>query len=168
MISEKSDEQKINIGFLFSCIALGISNGVYGILLNAQQKCTSPDESSEMVAITFLGAAIISVLKLLVQNKSNSVKAFRQTKKSFVFLIVCSLISSFAIHIFVYILPLVNVTLVYTFDNSGVLFLSVISSAIFFKEKLNKKNISGCVLLCSSLIAMTLADKIEMFIKDLI
>ena len=168
MISQKSDEQKITFGFLLCCIALGISNGIYGTLLNAQQECTSPEESSEMVALTFFGAAVISVVKLFLQNKSKALNAFKQTKKSLFFLIVCSLISSFAIHIFVYILPLVNVTLLYTFDSSGVLLLSVIASAIFFKEKLNKKNIAGCCLLCCCLIAMTLADYIEDFIVKLI
>lgn len=174
MISKKDDEaenkeehQKHRTFFLIICTLLGLANGMYGVLLNTQQELTGVAEKEEMVAVTFIGAAVISLVQLIAKEKKNAVKAFKQTKLSLVFLLLTALVSALAINALVIALDGIDTTLVYTFDNAGVLLLSALASAVFFKEKLSKLNIIGCVIMSLGLICMSQYSNIELFLKQL-
>lgn len=166
--SDKNRKEKLSSRFIVSCFGIAIGNGIYGTLLDAQQRVMGPNEREEMVAITFLGCAIFSLIKLIVQNPKNLKAPFIQTGKSTVYLIVSAIISGLAIQVYVVVLPLVDLAVLYTIDNSSVLFLSFVLSVVVFKEKLTKKNILGCILLCVLLAAMATSDKIETFILNCI
>ena len=174
MISQKeeSEENKEEFKkhrkfFLIICTCLGLANGFYGVLLNTQQELTGVGEKEEMVAVTFVGAALISLVQLIVKEKKNTLKAFRQTKKSLIFLLLTALVSALAINALVIALDGIDTTLVYTFDNAGVLLLSAIASAVFFKEKLSKLNVIGCIIMSIGLICMSQYANIEDFIASL-
>ena len=158
MVSYRKEEKesKKSRGFLLCCFALGICNGAYGVLFDAQQRLTGADEKEEMVALTFGIAATICFILLLAKEKKATLPAFRQNRRSLVYLIACSLVVASAINLLVYILRLVDVTLLYTLDNAGVLLLSVLASAIFFKEKLSKLNIIGCITMCIALVCVSI------------
>ena len=47
----------------------------------------------------------------------------------------------------VFISAFIDVNLLWTFNNSGVLVFSVIASAIIFKEKLTKSNMVACAII---------------------
>ena len=174
MISKKDDEaenkeehKKHRVFFLTICTLLGLANGLYGVLLNTQQEVTGVAEKEEMVAITFIGAALISLVQLVVKEKKNTLKAFKQTKLSLIFLLLTALVSALAINALVIALEGVDSTIVYTFDNAGVLLISAVASAILFKEKLSKLNIIGCLIMSVGLICMAQYANIESFIIGL-
>jgi drug/metabolite transporter (DMT)-like permease len=163
----KDEHKKHRTFFLIICTLLGLANGLYGVLLNLQQEITGVSEKEEMVAVTFIGAAVISLVQLLIKEKKNTLKAFRQTKLSLTFLLLSAGVSALAINALVIALEGVNETVVYTFDNAGVLLLSAIASAVFFKEKLSKLNIAGCLLVSVGLAFMGGYEFIESFIAGL-
>ena len=175
MISKKEDEsenreehKKHRTFFLIVCTLLGLANGLYGVLLNVQQEITGVSEKEEMVAVTFIGAAVISLIQLVYKEKRDTLRAFRQTKLSLTFLLLTAAISALAINALVIALEkLDDATIVYTFDNAGVLLLSAIASAIFFKEKLSKLNVIGCIIISIGLICMSQYSNIEIFLKGL-
>lgn len=172
----KEELKKHKTFFLIICALLGLANGLYGVLLNLQQELTGhldlegnliAPEKEEMVVITFIGAALISLVQLLVKEKKNTLKAFKQTKLSLTFLLLAAAVSALAINALVIALEGVNETVVYTFDNAGVLLLSAIASAVFFKEKLSKLNIAGCLLVSVGLAFMGGYELIEDFIAKI-
>jgi drug/metabolite transporter (DMT)-like permease len=175
MISNKEEDaenkeefRKHRTFFLIVCTLLGLANGLYGVLLTVQQQVTGVSEKEEMIAVTFVGAALISLVQLIIKEKKNTLQAFRQTKKSLIFLLLTALVSALAINALVIALAFdIDATLVYTFDNAGVLLLSAIASAVFFKEKLSKMNVIGCIIMSAGLICMSQAGNIEAFIKGL-
>ena len=158
MISRKKEEAAFTQKgmFLFACAGLALFNGAYGALLNVQQQLTSPAEKEEMVAVTYLSAMLISSIILLIRSPQKFLSAMAQSKKSVIYLLSCSIIVALAINLMVYILPLINVTILYTFDNAGVLLLSVLFSCIFLKEKLSVLNWLGCAAMCLALIGISI------------
>lgn len=158
MISRKKEETAFTQKsmFLLACAGLAFFNGTYGALLNIQQRLTSPAEKEEMVAVTYFGAMLISGFFLLLRSPKNFFSAMAQSKKSFIYLLSCSVIIALAINLMVYILPLLNITVLYTFNNAGVLLLSVLFSCIFFKEKLSVLNWIGCTAMCLALIGISI------------
>lgn len=163
----KEEHKKHRTFFLIICTLLGLANGLYGVLLNTQQELTGVAEKEEMVVVTFMGAALISLIQIIVKEKKNTLEAFRQTKMSLIYLLLTALVSALAINALVIALEGANATLVYTFDNAGVLLLSAIASAILFKEKLSKLNIIGCIIMSIGLICMSQYANIEAFLRGL-
>ena len=137
------------------CLLLGICNGTYGSLLDAQQRLLGTSEREEMVALTYLFAVLFSACALGFKKKKAFLSTFKQTKASLIFLIACSLIVATAVNLLVYLIPLVNITVLYTFDNAGVMLLSVIFSCVFFKEKLSVTNIIGCAIMCAAFVCLS-------------
>jgi len=158
MVSYRSEEKgsERKRGFILSCFALAVCNGLYGVFFDVQNRLTGESEKEELVALTFGLAATVCFVTLLLGEKKGTLRAFRQTKRSTVFLIACSLVVASAINLLVYILGLVDVTMLYTLDNAGVLLLSVLASCIFFKEKLSRLNIVGCAIMCVALACVTI------------
>lgn len=161
LVARKPGETYQNkLGFFVACFCLGLSNGIYGSLLDSQQRLTGVGDKEEMIAVTYFFAATISLIMLLVKEKKHTFSAFKQSKKSLVFFIAASLVVAFAVQLVVYTLSLIDTTILYTFDNSSVFLLSVLFSCIFLKEKLSKYNIIGCVTLCLALVCMALSEQL--------
>ena len=160
LISNKGKEAKASRGFWLAVSGLAISNGLYGSLLDVQQRITSVGEKEEMIAITFAGGALISLGMLALKLKGRTVSALKQTKASGLILLATSLVAAGAVHVLTFAIGLVDLAVLYTFYCSGVLMLSVLCSALFFGEKLSVKNIIGCVVMSVALVFMMGGDTI--------
>ena len=155
------EEKKAPIGLVFFlfCFGLGLCNGIYGICLTLQQQTAAAGgegNRDEMIIMTFLVAAIISLSTLIFKEKRSFIKAFRQNKMSALYLAGTSIVFALAINVIVIIIPMIPTTILYTFDNSAVLILSVLASCVFFKEKLSAKNIIGISIMVAALVSMNL------------
>ena len=157
LVSKKNEDAGVSDPrFYLFCGGLFLSNGIYGALLNIQQDVTGVSEKEEMVFLTFTVTALASVLIGLASQKKAFLQSFRQTKKSALFLLISSLATACAVNLLVLLIELIeDTTVLYTFDNSGVLLISVISSWLIFKEKLSRTNVIGCVLTCLGLIMIS-------------
>jgi drug/metabolite transporter (DMT)-like permease len=142
--------------FFFSVFSLAVVNGIYGGLINLQQAYTGEGQKDEMLTYTFLIAGIFSFIFLLIKKKGEAFKSFKQTRSSFLFMLGAALSSGFAINMLIIIAKYIDVNLLWTFNNSGVLVLSVIASAIIFKEKLTATNIAACAVIALTLVAVSL------------
>lgn len=137
------------------CILLFIANGVYGILLKVQSVYNEA-QSNEMVMITYGMMGVIALVQLIMQEKKNTLSAFKFNVKCVIPLAACLLSAGLAINMVVLILPLVDASVFYTVDNGGVLMLSAIYSVLFFKEKPTVYNVIGILLAVASITMLSL------------
>ncbi|MBQ8357170.1 MAG: hypothetical protein IJX39_05110 [Clostridia bacterium] len=158
LVSKKKGEKLGSGDLLFwvFCISLFIFNGAYGVLFDIQQNrwAATAESKNEMIMFTFATSAFINAIMGFVQRKKQFVTDFKQTRKSGIFLVLCSIATALAINLLVFIMPLIDITVLYTFDNAGVLLFSVLCSFVFLKEKLWVTNIIGCVLMGAGLVGM--------------
>ena len=183
LVSKKNDEAKdgeekktdLKSFFILSAF-LAIMNGLYGVIFvvhnglmtnvfsylgDSAAVATAVNQQKQLLVVyTFLGAAVISVIRLLITEKKNFGKAFIQTKKSALYIILASVVSALAINVLVLLVGVVNETVLYTFDNAGVMLLSALASAFIFKDKLTRTNIIGCVIMTLALLMMGGAETI--------
>lgn len=171
MVSYKEADSEEKRGamykFILLCAVLALANGMYGVLLDAQSRWTGEADKQLMVIYTFIGAAIISGAELCLTAKDKILKAFVQTKKSFVYLLLASFVAALAVNILVLVLGVVDTAVLYTFDNAGVMLLSALASALIFKDKLTRLNVTGCVIMTVALILVGGADFIQPWIEGL-
>ena len=150
-----SSSNKITPAFLLYSLCLGICNGVYAAILAIQQEYTGKSNKEELIMITFICAAAISFVLLLIK-KQNIFSALKQTKKSGAHLLIYALSAAFAVNSLVIIMLFdIETGVLYTVQNAGVMLLSVILSVLVFKEKLTKINVVGCILMSIGLVGIT-------------
>ena len=157
LVSKKDDEELVKRrSFWIACGGLALANGCYGTLLDCQQRLTGVSEKEEMVALTYTCAILLSAALLFGKAKKKVLPAMKQNKKSLFYLLGSSISIATATHMLVGLIDKIDLSILYTFDSSSVLILSVLCSWIFFKEKLSFMNMLGCVTMCASLICMSL------------
>lgn len=153
--------------FLIFCFALAICNGLYGIFLDVQDQVTGAGQKQLMIIYTFLGSAVIAAVKLLIAKGKAAPRAFLQSKRSLIHLSLAAIVSALAVNVLVLLIGVVDLTLLYTFDNAGVMLLSALASALIFKEKLSPLNITGCIVMALGLICMSQFAAIDTFFRNL-
>ena len=141
--------------FLPWCVLIFVTNGLYSILLNTQQAKMAGAQRNEMIVLTFLGMSILSAVIQLVRDKSVLTGGFRMSRKSLVYLLACCLSATIACHLVLYVLTLVDATVLFTIDNGGVLVLSVLYSCFLFHEKLTPVQIAGIVMATGSIVMLS-------------
>lgn len=142
--------------FLFWCAALFVSNGLYSILMNVQQLQMAGAERNEMIILSYVGLAILSAAMQLAKDPKALGKGLQIRGKALVYLLVCCTCATVAAHLMLYVLTLVDATVLYTIDNGGVLVLSVLYSRFLFKEKLSPAQIVAVVMATASIIMLSL------------
>ena len=142
--------------FLMWCGILFLSNGFYGVLMNEQQYRMAGAQRNEMIMLTFFGMACLTAVIQLFRDPKLLITGFRMSKKSALFLILCCAVAALGAHMTLYILTLVDQTILYTADNGGVLVLSVILSRVLFREKLTRWQLVGIALATASIVMLSL------------
>ena len=138
------------ISYFVFCVLLFLFNGLYGVLLKAQEQHNA-DESQEMVIVSYGLMGVIALIQLLLKEKKSTPKAFCFNKKSALYLAFFLIISGLAVNVLVLLLNIIDVTVLYTVDNGGVMMLSAIYSITLFKEKATPLKVIGIVIAVASL-----------------
>ena len=155
LISKKEGESEFKKGFWLASLLMAIANGVYGSFLNIQQRVTGADQKEEMLAVIFGVAVLVASTRLALQQKKDFFRVMKQSKVSTVYLVLCSVTVVAGLFLLTSLIGMMDLAILYTFDVSGMLVLSVICSCIFLKEKISLINVIGCVAMSMALICMS-------------
>lgn len=142
--------------FFFWCAALFLANGFYGVLLNQQQLIMQGQQRNEMIMLTFLGMAVLSLLLQLIQEPKALGRGLRMTPRALLHLLICCISAATACHLILYVLTRVDATILYTVQNGGVLVLSVLCSYVLFHERISKIQAAGIALSVVSIVMLSL------------
>ncbi|MBQ2977729.1 MAG: EamA family transporter [Clostridia bacterium] len=141
--------------FILWCIALFISNGMYSVFLNLQKVNANGAERNEMIMLTFLGMAVLYAIMLGAKNPKALIQGFKIPRKPLIYLFICCLSATLACHMMVYMLNIMDATILFSVSNGGILVLSVLYSFIIFKEKLSRNQIIGMIMAGTSLLVLS-------------
>ena len=142
--------------FLLWCAALFVTNGLFSILMNLQQRVMNGAERNEMIILTYLMMAVLYALWQGIRNRDAMIQGFRIKREPLLYLLLCCVSATVAAHLMLYLLTLVEAPVLYTIDNGGVLVLSVFYSCVLFREKLKAAQIAGIVLSVASIVMLSL------------
>lgn len=144
-------------GYFFWVTVLFLSNGTYGIVMDAQQRVTGADEHTEMIIILFFTSAVISLFYLLAGQKKKSGEAFRKMGgKAAVFALCSSLAATGSINLLVYLLSYVPASILYTIVNGGILIFSILLSRVVLKEHIKRSTVVGIGIAVVSMLLLNL------------
>ena len=150
---------KITPKFLLFSIGMFVTNGSYASILTLQQELSGESEKEELIIVTFSIGAAVSIIKLIAGGKRQH-NPFRMSLKAGINLLIYAFSAAFAINSLVIIMLLdINVGVLLAIQNAGVMLLSVVFSLVFFKEKMSKINVIGCVIMTIGLVGITIFEK---------
>ena len=152
---EGKTEKTAKKGFYLFCALLFLCNGLYSVFLK-MQSVACENESAEMIMLTFGLMGLTALIQLAAQAKGNTLRAFRQNRRSLPPLIACLLSAGLAINGLVAVLPRVNSVVFYTVENGGVLLLSCLYAVLLFHEKPAPKKVAGVVIAIVSITLLSL------------
>ena len=152
---EGKKEKTARKGFYIFCALLFLCNGLYSVILK-MQSVAAENESAEMIMLTFGIMGLVSLLQLAAAEKGNTLRAFRQNKRSLPPLIACLLSAGLAINGLMFVLPRVNSVVLYTVENGGVLLLSSLYAVFLFHEKPTPQKVAGIVIAIVSITLLSL------------
>ncbi len=136
---------------------LFIVNGLYGTLMAGQQRVMAGAQGNEMIVITFVSSALISLISLVFNRKKDTLKAFSMPAKAWGNAIGAGIVAALAVvQLMILINRVESLAVFYTIENGMVLVLTVVMSAIMFKEKLNRNVIIGIAISVASLVLLSL------------
>lgn len=148
------DFHAIKRGYFFWVVLLFFSNGFYGVLLDTQQRLY-PQERNEMIVITFVSSAVVSLLYLLVMQRGQFLKSFQMSGAAWAFAAGSSLCAAFAVFTLMFLLGYIPSYILYTIANGSILVLSTILCAVVLKEKITKMTVLGVLLSVFSIVLLS-------------
>ena len=157
-IGKKGEKLKDSVkkGFFALCLLQFCANGAYGTLLSVQERLTEGTENNGMTVVTYAVVFLLSVLLLASRRRERTMADLRLNRKSVACLIFCTGSVTAGIMILMHCLSLMNVAVLYTVENGGVLLLSVTLSAFLFREKMTVSKGIGIVLSVVSMVLLGL------------
>ena len=145
----------IKKGYFFWCTLLFLTNGFYGVLMDAQQR-SMPDERNEMIMVVFLSLGVISLGYLLFSQKGKIAGAFAMSGKTAAFASLSSLCAAFAVFLLMLLLKSVPSYILLTIINGGVLVFSAALSFVVLREKPTKMTFLGIAVSVLSIVLLSL------------
>ncbi len=152
-----NNRTSVQKGYAGWIVLLFIVNGLYGTLMAGQQRLMAGAQGNEMIVVTFLSSALISLISLIVNRRQDTLKAFRMSRKAWGSAVGAGVVAALAVvQLMVLINRVESLAVFYTVENGMVLVLTVVFSAILFREKLNRNVIIGIVMSVISLALLSL------------
>lgn len=143
-------------GYMGWVAALFLSNGAYGVLMDAQQRLCHQAESNEMIIVCFLSASLISLLCLLLGKRREFFSGFRMGAKAARFMLISSTAAAGAVYLKMVLLGMISVSILYTVQNGGIMVSLAVLSTLVLKEKLSRGTVTGIALALISIVLLGL------------
>ena len=139
------------------CLALFFANGLYGAINNLQTVVMDGAQRTEMLTILYLCSALAAIgMEAFRGQGKQLVEGFKMGKKSAIYLIITCLSATAAANLLLYILTLMESSILYTIDSGAVLVLSIIYSLVLFKEKPTWEQVVGMVIAVASIVMINI------------
>lgn len=151
-------KESVNIqkGFYGWVALLFFANGIYSTIVVAQQRWTDYAQRTEMIAVVFLAMAVVSLLYLIFGCKADIKTAFRLKKSCWCYALTSSVALCAAMNLLVILLGYVSASVLYPIQNSAILILLVLLSALHLKEKIGKPIVIGIVFAIAGIAALSI------------
>ncbi len=149
---------KLNIAYIICLVFVFISNGAYGILNSFEGRFEDSRHKTEFIVFTYVTAALVSLVLMMVSQRKFSFKPLKQTKSSALFLILGALCITALINILLLLLQRAEITteVIYTVNNGGTLVLSAFLALFIFKDKISLQKWIGIGVAAVSMVLLNI------------
>lgn len=170
---ERGEQTEKKPGFYLYCIALAVANGIYGTILTLEKTYEEGVNNDELIILTYFFTAVVSVVLLFIKTKrapaiaTDSVEkpateqpcfidSFRLNGRAVAFALGASTCTAIGINLLALCLQYINVGVLYTMENGGVMVASALLALVLFREKINLQKWIGIIVAAGSTVLLTI------------
>ena len=169
---ERGEQTEKKPGFYLYCIALAVANGIYGTILTLEKTYEEGVNNDELIILTYFFTAVVSVVLLLLKNRRGAlapskesderekpalfIDAFRLNWRAVAFALGASTCTAIGINLLALCLQYINVGVLYTMENGGVMVASALLALALFREKINLQKWIGILVAAGSTVLLTI------------
>jgi len=169
---ERGEQTEKKPGFYLYCIALAVANGIYGTILTLEKTYEEGVNNDELIILTYFFTAAVSVVLLLLKNRRGAlalskesderekparfIDAFRLNWRAVAFALGGSTCTAIGINLLALCLQYINVGVLYTIENGGVMVASALLALALFREKINLQKWIGILVAAGSTVLLTI------------
>ena len=170
---ERGEQTEKKPGFYLYCIALAVANGIYGTILTLEKTYEEGVNNDELIILTYFFTAVVSVVLLFIKTKrapaiaTDSVEkpateqpcfidSFRLNGRAVAFALGASTCTAIGINLLALCLQYINVGVLYTMENGGVMVASALLALALFREKINLQKWIGIIVAAGSTVLLTI------------
>ena len=144
-------------GYYGWCAALFFANGLYGTINNLQTQVMDGAQRTEMLTILYLGSALAAIAMEAVRGRGRQLReGFRMGRESWLYVTLACLSATVAANLLLYILTLMDSSVLYTIDSGAVLVLSMLYALVLFKEKPTRVQMVGMAAAVISIVLINI------------
>lgn len=139
------------------CLALFFANGLYGAINNLQTQVMHGAQRTEMLTILYLGSALAVIATEGLRGRGRRLlEGFRMGRKSWLYVILACVSATAAANLMLYILTLMESSILYTIDSGAVLVLSMLYALVLFREKPSRAQAIGMLVAVASIVLINI------------
>ncbi len=179
---ERGEQTEKKPGFYLYCIALAVANGIYGTILTLEKTYEEGVNNDELIILTYFFTAAVSVVLLLLKSRKAArtlgpdsadkpadteqdeeqgkparfIDAFRLNGRAIAFALGASTCTAIGINLLALCLQYINVGVLYTMENGGVMVASALLALALFREKINLQKWIGILVAAGSTVLLTI------------
>lgn len=170
---ERGEQTEKKPGFYLYCIALAVANGIYGTILTLEKTYEEGVNNDELIILTYFFTAVVSVVLLFIKTKRapaistdsaekpateqpRFIDSFRLNGKAVAFALGASTCTAIGINLLALCLQYINVGVLYTMENGGVMVASALLALALFREKINLQKWIGIIVAAGSTVLLTI------------
>ena len=170
---ERGEQTEKKPGFYLYCIALAVANGIYGTILTLEKTYEEGVNNDELIILTYFFTAVVSVVLLFIKTKRapaiatdleekpateqpRFIDSFRLNGRAVAFALGASTCTAIGINLLALCLQYINVGVLYTMENGGVMVASALLALALFREKINLQKWIGIIVAAGSTVLLTI------------
>ena len=170
---ERGEQTEKKPGFYLYCIALAVANGIYGTILTLEKTYEEGVNNDELIILTYFFTAVVSVVLLFIKTKRapaiatdseekpateqpRFIDSFRLNGRAVAFALSASTCTAIGINLLALCLQYINVGVLYTMENGGVMVASALLALALFREKINLQKWIGIIVAAGSTVLLTI------------
>ena len=139
------------------CLALFFANGLYGAINNLQTQVMHGTQRTEMLTILYLGSALAIIATEGLRGRGRRLlEGFHMGRKSWIYVILACVSATAAANLMLFILTLMESSILYTIDSGAVLVLSMLYSLVLFREKPSRVQAVGMLAAVASIVLINI------------
>lgn len=147
-VNPKKSGEKLTVKWFLYCLGFFFAGGFVGIIYKLFGGSSAKTEYDTMILTASIVSAILFIIVGLIKSRSKTSASIKPSKRTVLFMILCGMASCIYIRMNLTLSNMIPSAIFFPVSNGGMVILSTIGGKLFFKEKLNKMQISGILLGC--------------------
>ena len=164
-VNPKKSGEKLTAKWFIYCLGFFLAGGFVGIIYKLFGGSSAKAEYDMMILTASVASAVLFLVMGILKSSPKNGDSIKPSKRTLLFMLFCGMASCLYIRMNLTLSNMIPSAIFFPVSNGGMVILSTIGGKLFFKEKLNKMQVSGILLGCIAVVITGCGDYLYSLIR---